>query len=250
MLKLLDEDSLELDILKHLNRIKLDDKHVILLLDSFRLDIGTVIVLPIASPLSCLDFTTVPVGLDLMRQLVRAVAFIHANGVAHLDLKPNNVLVSFTNNRPRLVVIDFGVSVFVDSPDTQIEGFVGTPGCVAPEVGTEHGPSQRYSPIRADLWACGHLLSHIASRFGVRELSMNQLARSLSSGDPRQRPLLKAETTATKHSRPSDLKMPVPKRTCRDFQLGKPYPIERRKVITHRFTPLTPPSSHGLFTIA
>ena len=231
MLKLLDEDSLELEILEHLNDIESDDKHVILLLGSFRLDVGTVIALPIASPLVCLDFTTAPFSLDLMRQLVRAVAFIHANGVAHLDLKPPNVLVSFTNNRPRLVVIDFGVSVFVDSPDTQIEGFVGTPGWVAPEVGTEHGPPQRYSPIRADLWACGKLLSHIAFRFGVQELSMNRLARSLSSGDPRQRPLLKAETTATKHSRPSDIKMPVPKRTCRDFQLGKCHPIERRKAV-------------------
>jgi hypothetical protein len=43
-------------------------------------------------------------------------------------------------------MIDFGVSVFVDSPDTQIEGFVGT----------THGPPQSYSPICADLWACGH----------------------------------------------------------------------------------------------
>ena len=204
MLKLLDEDSLELDILKHLNDIESDDKHVIRILESFRLDIGTVIVLPIASPLSCLDFTTVPVGLDLMRQLVRAVAFIHANGVAHLDLKPNNVLVSSTDDGPRLVVIDFGVSVFVNSPEDEIEGFVGTPGWAAPEVGTEHGPPQRYSPIRADLWACGQLLYHIADESEVRALSIIQLAADLSSDDPLQRPLLKAETpltTVTKEDR-------------------------------------------------
>src|SRR6266851_2836655 len=197
MLKLLDEASIELRILKFLNSIKSPANHVIPLLDSFRLEVGTVVALPIASPLDCSDFTTPSVGLSLMYQLVKAVTFIHANLVAHLDLKPNNVLISFTNNRPRLVVIDFGVSVFVDSPDTQIEGFVGTPGLVAPEVGTEHGRPQRYSPIRADLWACGQLLSHIAYQSKVREPSIIQLAADLSADDPLQRPLLQPETPLT-----------------------------------------------------
>ena len=197
MLKLLNEDPIELCILKFLNSIESDDNHVIHLLESFCLDIGAIIALPIALHLDCYVFTTPAITLDLMRQLVKAVAFIHANGVAHLDLKPNNVLISFTNNRPRLVVIDFGVSVFVDSPDTQIEGFVGTPGLVAPEVGTEHGRPQRYSPIRADLWACGQLLSHIAYQSKVREPSIIQLAADLSSDDPLQRPLLQPETPLT-----------------------------------------------------
>jgi serine/threonine protein kinase len=73
---------------------------------------------------------------------MRAVAFIHTNGIAHLDLKPNNVLVSCTADRPRLVMIDFDVSVFVNSPDAQIEAFVDTAPRVAPEVGAEHGPAQ------------------------------------------------------------------------------------------------------------
>jgi len=202
MLKLLDEDSIELRILEFLNNIKSDANHIIPVLDSFHLDIGTIIALPIASPLDCRDFTTPPVTLNLMYQLIDAVAFIHENQVAHLDLKPNNILVSCTDNRPRLVVIDFGVSIFVDSPDTQIEGFVGTPQWVAPEVGTEHGPPQRYSPIRADLWACGQLLSYMGSRSGVRQLRIIQLARDLLE--------------APKHS--LDFEMPVPKRMCRGLQ--------------------------------
>jgi serine/threonine protein kinase len=204
MLKLLDEDSLELDILRHLNSIESPANHVIHLLEWFHLDVGTVVALPIASPLDCQDFTTPTVGLSLMYQLIEAVSFIHANSVAHLDLKPCNILVSMIDSRPRLVVIDFGASIFVASPDTQIEGFVGTPGWVAPEVGTEHGRPQRYSPIRADLWACGQLLYHIADESEVRALSIIQLAADLSSDDPLQRPLLKAETpltTVTKEDR-------------------------------------------------
>jgi serine/threonine protein kinase len=194
MLKLLDEDSIELRILEFLNNIKSDANHVIPVLDTFRLDVGTVIALPIASRLDCRAFTTPPVALDLMYQLIDAVAFIHENRVAHLDLKPDNILVSCTDDRPRLVVIDFGISVFVDSPDTQIKGFAGTPGWVAPEIGTEHGPRQTYSPIRADLWACGQLLFYMAPP-SLGQLRIIQLARDLSSGDPLQRPLIHAGTT-------------------------------------------------------
>ena len=153
MLKLLDKASDELRILEALNRIRSETNHVIPVLDSFHLDIGTVIVLPIASSLDFCGFTSSSVALGLMHQLTRAVAFLHANGVAHLDLKPNNLLVSCTADRPRLVMIDFDVSVFVDSPDTQIKGFFGTPPWVAPEIGAEYCPPQSYSPIRADLCA-------------------------------------------------------------------------------------------------
>jgi serine/threonine protein kinase len=219
MLKLLDEDSRELEILEFLNSIKSDDNYVITLFRSFHLDVGTIIALPIASPLDCHDFTMPAIALDLMDQLVRAVSFIHTNGVAHLDLKPNNVLVSCTDDRPRLVVIDFGISIFVDSPETKIEGFVGTRGWVAPEIGTEHGPRQRYSAIRADLWACGQLLSHMASRSRFRQpstrmIQLARLARALSSDDPLQRPSLETYLTEamkpTKHSSDSP-EVPVPK---------------------------------------
>jgi serine/threonine protein kinase len=193
MLKLLDEDSFELDILRHLNSIELPANHVIHLLEWFHLDVGTIVALPIASPLDCLGFTTPTVGLSLMHQLIEAVSFIQANSVVHLDLKPSNVLVSMVDNCPRLVVIDFGASIFVASPDAQIEGFVGTPGWVAPEVGTKHGRPQRYSPIHADLWACRWLLDHIAEESKVRDSSIIQLAAGLSSDDPLQRPLLKAD---------------------------------------------------------
>jgi len=71
VLKLLDKDSIELRILEFLNNIKSDVNHVISVLDSIRLDIGTVIAFPIASPLGCPDFTKFSVTLDLMHQLMK-----------------------------------------------------------------------------------------------------------------------------------------------------------------------------------
>jgi serine/threonine protein kinase len=223
MLKLLDKASDELRILQFLNGIKSGANHVIPLLDFFHYEIGTVVALPIASPLDARDFTGPSVTLDLMYQLLEAVAFIHANRVAHLDLKPRNLLVSHTGDRPRLVMIDFDVSVSVDSPDTQIEGFVGTPPWVAPEVGTEHGPPQKFSPVRADLWACGQLLYYMSSRSCVRDPVLLRLADGLSSNDPFQRPLLHAGDQThiikmgNKHSLSHD-KMPLPKRLRADVR--------------------------------
>ena len=65
-------------------------------------------------------------------------------GVAHLVLKPENIIMNSSTGQ--LSIIDYSVSRRVRSPDEMITGFAGTPGYVAPEVG--HKP---YSPIRADL---------------------------------------------------------------------------------------------------
>ena len=172
------------------------------------------------SPLDWRGFTTPAIALDLMDQLIKAVGFIHANGVAHLDLKPNNIVVSCTDNCPRLVVIDFGVSVFVKSPEDEIEGFVGTREWVAPEVGTKHGPHQRYSPIRADRWACGHLLAHMASRSKVQlSTEMEKLIGDLTSGNPLQRPPLETYylRKATKKHLSDNLEVSVPKRVRQGY---------------------------------
>ena len=83
---------------------------------------------------------------------------MHLHNVAHLNLKPDNVLVRYG----QLWIIDFGISVQVSSTDMMIKGFRGTPSWAAPEIGDPEGPNQRYSPICADLWSCGRLLQYLA----------------------------------------------------------------------------------------
>lgn len=75
-----------------------------------------------------------------------------------------------------------------------------------------HVPPQSYSPIRADLWACGQLLLHMGSRSYVRDPAPLKLARDLSSDDPLRRPLLYGHSKTDKHSIPHLLDMPPPKR--------------------------------------
>jgi len=80
---------------------------------------------------------TMPVdeAVDLMRRLCDGVAAVHAQGIVHRDIKPDNVLVT-ADGQPKL--IDFGIAKFVDpmSPHqyTASNEMVGTFRYLPPEV--------------------------------------------------------------------------------------------------------------------
>ncbi len=73
----------------------------------------------------------------IQKQIYEQMAFVHAQGVWHLDLKPDNIMVQYEHNRPVVRIIDWGSSARVLEngktrsvlPDNQ--GF--TLGYVAPE---------------------------------------------------------------------------------------------------------------------
>jgi len=53
---------------------------------------------------------TWPFIADVLVQLLEALAYAHARGVLHLDIKPENILVQPTENGPRVTLLDFGVA--------------------------------------------------------------------------------------------------------------------------------------------
>ncbi|KDQ06253.1 hypothetical protein BOTBODRAFT_72848, partial [Botryobasidium botryosum FD-172 SS1] len=87
----------------------------------------------------------------LSQQLLDGIAFMHRCGIAHLDVKPQNLLVDPGSGR--LTIIDYSVSERAGSMDLTITGFSGTEGWAAPEVGPKP-----YSPLGADLWSCGKVI--------------------------------------------------------------------------------------------
>lgn len=103
-----------------------------------------------------------PTMIDLIwHQFLEGVWFLHKHGVAHLNLKPLNVLVSHVDElspQPRLSIINFGISVHVESEKTMVQGYHGTLFWTTPEVGAEHGPPQMYSLILVDCWSCRWVL--------------------------------------------------------------------------------------------
>ncbi|KAL6623467.1 hypothetical protein ACP70R_033346 [Stipagrostis hirtigluma subsp. patula] len=86
-------------------------------------------------------------------QLVAALAYCHARGVAHRDVKPQNVLLDGDGN---LKVSDFGLSALPDSlrDDGRLHTACGTPAYAAPEVLRR----KAYDGAKADAWSCGVIL--------------------------------------------------------------------------------------------
>ncbi|XP_076062418.1 serine/threonine-protein kinase grp-like [Oratosquilla oratoria] len=85
-------------------------------------------------------------------QLISGVGYLHAQGIAHRDLKPNNLLL--TEDRV-LKIGDFGLSAefLSEGKEVYLRGAFGTRNYVAPEVF-----SGRYRGVPADLWSCGIIL--------------------------------------------------------------------------------------------
>jgi calcium/calmodulin-dependent protein kinase I len=99
------------------------------------------------------DHFSEPEARDIMRGLIRGVAYLHSNNVVHRDLKPENILISRANGDLRhLKIADFGFATKVDpkSPH-QLTRVVGTPGYMSPEVLT---PGTGYG-LEVDVWALG-----------------------------------------------------------------------------------------------
>ncbi|KAJ2928829.1 hypothetical protein H1R20_g8123, partial [Candolleomyces eurysporus] len=119
------------------------------------------------------------------QSLINGVAYLHANRVAHLDLKPDNLLYDAAG---QLKIIDFDIAVLVRDEEEKIEGYRGTHGWTAPEIGHYDGPKQSYSAIKADRWACGRLLQEFLVFEPIRRFS--SLAEHLMAENPNERPSL------------------------------------------------------------
>jgi serine/threonine protein kinase len=197
VVKLLRPGSNELLILQHLHSIKSPDNHTIPLLTTFEfdVDVGTFILLPEATPL-VLGFTFGKFCnnvVDFSRQLIEGIAFLHRHNIAHMDIKPSNIVVL----QSRLFIIDFDISVRVDGPDALVDRWCGTPEWMAPEIGHEDGPKSLYSPIRADLWSCGLVLQYLARKGTVKENPFKTLMTQLLNTNPLVRPLLHLQSPVT-----------------------------------------------------
>ena len=96
---------------------------------------------------------------EIMRQLIQGIGYIHECGIIHRDLKPENILIeTYGEDNFQIKITDFGLSR-LGTPSELVFDACGTPAYVAPEVLNKTG----YGP-KVDLWSCGIILYSMISK--------------------------------------------------------------------------------------
>lgn len=89
---------------------------------------------------------------EIIKSLASAVAYLHDQGIAHRDIKLENVMIAEADSL-NLKLTDFGLCAIRDK-ENQIQASCGTPAYMAPEVLSDRGV---YSPL-CDIWSLGVIL--------------------------------------------------------------------------------------------
>ncbi len=77
--------------------------------------------------------------IDYVRQITEALTFIHAHGIIHQDVKPENILLG---DNYEILVSDFGTVAFIQNTGPQnVQECIGTPSYMAPERFTNDDPT-------------------------------------------------------------------------------------------------------------
>ena len=100
--------------------------------------------------------------------VLRGIDYLHAIGVAHMDIKPENILVSkhvfpWDLSRRHVQICDLGLCALAQDPHNPMAdisvSWCGTPGFIAPElVLNNHGEGRK-----ADMWSVGVTLMDVST---------------------------------------------------------------------------------------
>ncbi|XP_054270973.1 serine/threonine-protein kinase unc-51 isoform X1 [Macrosteles quadrilineatus] len=153
----------EIKILKELR--ELNHENVVALLDCKESANHVFLVMEYCNGGDLADYLSVKGTLSedtiklFLRQLAGAMKALHAKGVVHRDLKPQNILLSHSGNRPspqpqhiKLKIADFGFARFLQD-GVMAATLCGSPMYMAPEVIM----SLQYD-AKADLWSLGTIV--------------------------------------------------------------------------------------------
>ncbi|EPB86469.1 CAMKK/CAMKK-META protein kinase [Mucor circinelloides 1006PhL] len=84
------------------------------------------------------------------KEMMLGIEYLHANGIVHRDIKPDNLLLSKDNV---LKIVDFGVSEMFVKGNDKLKKSAGSPAFMAPELCiAKHG---EVSGKATDLWSMG-----------------------------------------------------------------------------------------------
>ena len=185
------------------------------------------------------------VAMHLFTQLISALSYMHANNIAHRDIKMQNIIVGPSLE---IKVVDFGFSR--DGANELSSTFCGSPAYLAPECVRKIA----YVPLRSDIWSAGIVLYvMLTGVFPWSTTSIPQMLAEIAQGkvvipnevplfwadlltemlqvDPEQRPTAE-EIRATLFTRAQEKAM--------DKELAAIEPHHKRCQVARIITPLLP----------
>ena len=129
---------------------------------------------------------------EILRQIAAALEEAHSKHVVHRDLKPANVmLVSRTDGREQLKVLDFGIGKVVGETGSPVSAVMGTPSYASPEQLQLGGQIDS----RSDIYSLGIILYRILSgRLPFQGASVNELIQMQLTAAPAPLSQLRPET--------------------------------------------------------
>ena len=121
--------------------------------------------------------------IELARQLLAAVQFLHDNDVVHDDLHPGNVLITHDVDRPWVKISDFGISHELRG-QLAIKPNVVHHAIMAPEI-----LATGYTSKQSDLYQVGLLLYWMVTGAPAvgPGVPYNDLVQMVADGEPRRR---------------------------------------------------------------
>uniref|UniRef100_A0A673M9H9 Triple functional domain protein-like n=1 Tax=Sinocyclocheilus rhinocerous TaxID=307959 RepID=A0A673M9H9_9TELE len=135
----------------------LQHPHLVGLLDTYETPASYVLILEIADQGRLLDYIVSWVNLTeekvslYLRDILEALHYLHTCRIAHLDLKPENVLIEQTSTQPLVKLTDFGDAAHLSSTP-YIQPLLGSPEFSAPELVLGEPAA-----LASDLWSLGVL---------------------------------------------------------------------------------------------
>lgn len=124
-------------------------------------------------------------ALDITRQILLAVYNLHKNGIMHLDIKPDNILVDEIGDK--ITLIDFGLSSFMTIFNKNTDFIVQSPNYRAPEVAIGGFDVKSAYDHRADIFSIGVILINLLTGRNYDEMNSHSEKKSFAPKELREK---------------------------------------------------------------